>query len=95
MSAPDISAEGATEYSPERSAAKLRDLTPSRPNPFQGVTEMVAHQEWPRFDEGGAFRRPSSGALSILFDKPGVPLRFTPGCSPPHPPGVLFDIRHP
>ena len=96
--APDVlapSAGGAKEYSPERSGAKLRDSIPSPSNPFQGVTEMVAHQEWPRFDEGGAFRRPLSGALSIFFDKPGVPLRFTPGSSPPHPPGALFDIRHP
>ena len=93
MSAPDVSAEGAKEYSPEWSEAELRDLTSSRSNPCQGVTEMVAHQEWPRFDEGGAFRRPLSGALSILFDKPGVPLRFTPGSSPPRPAGAQLNRR--
>jgi hypothetical protein len=95
VNAPDVSAGGAKEYSPERSEAKLRDSISSPSNPFQGVTEMVAHQVWPRFTEDGAFRRPSSGALSILSDKPGVPLRFTPGFSPPHPPGALVDIRHP
>jgi hypothetical protein len=94
VSTPDVSAEGAKEYSPEWSAAELRDLTPSRPNPFRGVTEMVAHQVWPRFDEGGKFCRPWSGALSFLFDEPGVPLRFTPGSSPSHPPGALFAIRY-
>ena len=91
----DASAGGAKEYSPEQSAAKLRELIPSPSNPFHGATEMVAHQERPRFDEGGAFRRPLSGALSIFFDKPGVPLRFPPGSNPPHPPGALFGIRYP
>jgi len=95
VSAPDVSARGAKEYSPERSAAELRDSIASPSNPFQGVTEIVAHQAWPRLDDGGAFRRPLSGASPFLFDKPGVPLRFTPGSNPPHPPGALFDIRHP
>jgi hypothetical protein len=94
VSTPDVSAEGAKEYSPEWSAAELRDLTPSRPNPSQGVTEMVAYQVWRRFGEGGKFRRPWSGALSFLFDEPGVPLRFTLVSSPSHPPGALFGIRY-
>ena len=46
-----------------------------------------------RFDYGGAFRRPWSGASSILIDKPGVPLRFTPGSGPPHPPGAQLNRR--
>lgn len=94
MTTPDVSAGGAKEYSPEWSEAKLRDSIPSPSNPFQGVTEMASHQIWRRFDYGRAFRRPLSGALSILFDKPGVPLRFTPGSIPPHPPGARFDIRY-
>gem|GEM_PF-5513159 len=91
----DASAGGAKEYSPEWSAAELRDSISSPSNPFQGVTEMASRQVWRRFDYGGAFRRRLSGALSIWFDKPEVPLRFTPGSSPPHLPGALFDIRHP
>jgi hypothetical protein len=35
------SAEGATEYSPEGSAAKLRDIVFSASNPCQGVTEFA------------------------------------------------------
>jgi hypothetical protein len=76
---PSVSAGGAKEYSPERSAAELRGLTPSQPNPFLGVTEMTLHQVRRRFDDGGAFRRPLPGALSFLVVKPGVPLRSTPG----------------
>jgi hypothetical protein len=90
----DVSAAGAKDYSPEWSAAERRDSIPCPPNPFQGVTKMASPQEWQRFDHGGAFRRPSSGALSILFDKPGVPLRLAPGSGPPHPPGTLFGIRY-
>jgi len=94
VSTPDISAGGAKDYSPEWRATELRDSIPSPSNPFQGVTEMVSHQEWQRFDYGGAFRRPLSGALSILVDKPGVPLRFTPGSSPARPLGTLSGIRY-
>jgi hypothetical protein len=89
VSAPYVSAEGAKEYSPEWSEAELRDLTSSRSNPCQGVTEMALHQVWRRFDFGGAFRRPFPGALSFLFDKPGVPLRFTPGSNSAAPCGRL------
>ena len=83
------SAGGAQDYSPERSAAELRDLTPIRPNPFQGVTERQAPQARQRIGDGTAFRRPFSGALPFLFDKPGVTLRSSPGFNPPHPPGAL------
>jgi hypothetical protein len=84
----DASAGGAKDYSPEWRATELRASIPSPSNPCRGVTEMTSYQEWERFDYGGAFRRPLSGALSILFDKPGVPLRFTPGSTPAHPLGA-------
>jgi hypothetical protein len=94
MRTPNVSAGGAKDYSPEWRATELRGSIPFPSNPFQGVTELASHQEWQRFDYGGAFRRPLSGALSILFDKPGVPVRFTPGSSPPHPLGAPFGIRY-
>ena len=93
MNGPCVSAEGAKEYSPERSAAELRDFTPVWSNPCQGVTEIAACRMRRRFDDGGAFRRPISRALLFLFDKPGVPLRFTPGFNPSHPAGALSNCR--
>jgi hypothetical protein len=94
LSTPHVSAGGAKQYSPERSAAELRDSIPSRPNPFQGMTEMATHPGWRRFADGRAFRRPVPGALSILSEKPGVPLRSAPGSNPPPPPGTLFGFRY-
>jgi hypothetical protein len=89
----DVSAEGAKESSPERNAVELRVSIPPRSNPFQEVTEMASRHVWQRSNDGGAICRPLSGALSFLFDKTGVPLRFTPGFNPAHPSGALFESR--
>ena len=82
MSAPDLSAEGAKEYSPEWSAAELRDLTPLSTEPLSRGDGNGGESDATRCEYVDPFRRPFSGARSFLPDKPGVPLRFTPGCSP-------------
>jgi len=90
-----ISAGGAQEYSPQWSVAELRGLTYFRPNPFRGVTETPAHRVRPRFDDGGALRRPFSGALSFCSIIPE--LRCTPlrALILAHPAGALSNDERP
>jgi hypothetical protein len=92
---PDVSAKGAKDYSPgvERSGTPGSHALSSEPlsrGDGNGGESDATHCEY--VDPS---RRPFSGARPFLLDKPGVPLRFTPGFSPPHPAGALFDIRHP
>jgi hypothetical protein len=86
---PSVSAGGAKEYSPERSAAELRDSIPSPWNPFQGVTEMASHQIRRCPCYGGPFRRPFSGALPLWMMNPEFRCASLRALVPPRPMGAL------
>ena len=88
MNAARFSAGGAKEYSPERSGAELRDRTPSRSNPCTGVAETAARRIRASCETLRHVPSPLSGACSFFFGVPGVPLRFTPGFTPPRPLGA-------
>lgn len=83
-------AGGAQEYSPERSAAELRDITPSGSNPYQRVTKIVPPKTR-RCQYGRPFRRPFSGAWSLRMMDPEFRYRFTPGFSSAAPYGRLVN----
>jgi hypothetical protein len=88
-----ISTEGAKEYSPERNAVELRELTPSRPNPCRGVTEIVAIQMRHIANMSARSLAPFQGLgpfYSIHPEFRCAPLR---ALIPAHPSGALFDSR--
>src|SRR4051812_16939635 len=71
-----VSAGGAAEYSPERSAAELRDIVFSASNPCQGVTEFarLSLVSQPKTDSAATFRG-LSPVCSISPEFPCVSLR--------------------
>jgi hypothetical protein len=59
------SAGGTTDYSPERSEAKLRVELPKIPNPREGVTEVAGAKQWSHLPEHSPF--PSVAAATFCF----------------------------
>jgi hypothetical protein len=82
------SAGGAREYSPEWSAAELRDPSRIDSTPAKGWRRTAPHHHTSTVSVA-----PLAGAFHLLTGLTGVPLRSTPGSSSNAPSGLTVKDR--